>query len=108
MSCEQVVSLKAGTPNRPPRIIDSQSVVSGPSSPTPWPAVRGKRHGRVVAGPRRREGDSLLSTYLSTPMPFMFADQGFAGRLVDWAAGILNDGRDRLQAARTTRLRRAP
>jgi hypothetical protein len=26
---------------------------------------------------------TLLSTYLSTPIRFVFADQGFAGRLVD-------------------------
>src|SRR4051794_36825607 len=29
---------------------------------------------------------TLLSTYLSTPIRHVFADQGFAGRLVDWAA----------------------
>jgi transposase len=29
---------------------------------------------------------TLLSTYLGTPLRFVFADQGFAGRLVDWAA----------------------
>jgi hypothetical protein len=39
---------------------------------------------------------TLLSTYLSSPIRFVFADQGFAGRLVDWAAGTPeNDGRDR-------------
>lgn len=29
---------------------------------------------------------ALLSTYPSTPIRLVFADQGFAGRLVDWAA----------------------
>ena len=29
---------------------------------------------------------TLLSTYLSSPIRYVFADQGFAGRLVDWAA----------------------
>src|SRR3954447_8473496 len=29
---------------------------------------------------------TLLSTYLATPIRHVFADQGFAGRLVDWAA----------------------
>jgi hypothetical protein len=28
---------------------------------------------------------TLLSAYLVTPVWHMFADQGFAGRLVDWA-----------------------
>ena len=32
---------------------------------------------------------ALLSTYLTTPIRFVFADQGFAGRLVDWAATTL-------------------
>lgn len=33
---------------------------------------------------------ALLSVYLFTPIRFMFADQGFAGRLLDWAARTLN------------------
>jgi hypothetical protein len=32
---------------------------------------------------------TLLSTYLSTPIRHVFADQGFAGRLVDWSAESL-------------------
>ena len=27
----------------------------------------------------------LLDTYLRTPVRFVFADGGFAGRLIDWA-----------------------
>ncbi len=33
---------------------------------------------------------TLLSTYLTTPIRQVFADQGFAGRLVDWAADRLH------------------
>jgi transposase len=33
---------------------------------------------------------TLLSTYLFSPIRHVFADQGFAGRLVDWAAATLN------------------
>jgi transposase len=32
---------------------------------------------------------ALLSVYLATPIRYVFADQGFAGRLVDWAWRIL-------------------
>nr|WP_239089273.1 IS5 family transposase [Micromonospora gifhornensis] len=32
---------------------------------------------------------TLLSTYLATPIRHVFADQGFTGRLVDWARDIL-------------------
>jgi len=32
---------------------------------------------------------TLLSTYLHSPIRHVFADQGFAGRLVDWAAAYL-------------------
>jgi len=32
---------------------------------------------------------TLLSTYLTSPIRHVFADQGFAGRLVDWAAETL-------------------
>ena len=32
---------------------------------------------------------TLLSTYLSTPIRHVFADQGFAGKLVGWSAEIL-------------------
>jgi transposase len=33
---------------------------------------------------------ALLATVAATPIRHVFADQGFAGRLVDWAATILN------------------
>jgi hypothetical protein len=33
---------------------------------------------------------ALLSVYLFTPIRFVFADQGFAGRLIDWAARTLS------------------
>ena len=33
---------------------------------------------------------TLLSTYLTSPIRHVFADQGFAGKLVDWAAETLN------------------
>lgn len=32
---------------------------------------------------------TLLSAYLTTPIRYVFADQGFAGRLVDWARDTL-------------------
>jgi transposase len=32
---------------------------------------------------------TLLSTYLTSPIRYVFADQGFAGKLVDWAAETL-------------------
>lgn len=32
---------------------------------------------------------TLLSTYLTSPIRHVFADQGFAGKLVDWAADLL-------------------
>ncbi|MFI7695464.1 IS5 family transposase [Nonomuraea sp. NPDC049655] len=32
---------------------------------------------------------TLLSTYLTTPIRYVFADQGFAGRLVDWTHDTL-------------------
>ncbi len=31
----------------------------------------------------------LLATYLTTPVRYLFADAGFAGRLVDWAQTVL-------------------
>ena len=40
---------------------------------------------RIVAGPRRREDDSALELF-EYAVQIVFADQGFAGRLVDWAA----------------------
>ena len=32
---------------------------------------------------------TLLTTYLTSPIRHVFADQGFAGKLVDWAADTL-------------------
>ena len=62
-------------------------------------AVHRHRHPRPAAGRRRawpprvqdRDGakSALLDTYLRTPVRFVFADGGFAGRLVDWASQIL-------------------
>ncbi|MGX7674602.1 transposase [Plantactinospora sp. DSM 117369] len=36
---------------------------------------------------------TLLSLYLTTPVRFVLADAGFAGRLVDWATRILTTTR---------------
>ena len=47
----------------------------------------------VMAASRQdRDGakTTLLSTYLSSPIRHVFADHGFAGRLVDWAARALD------------------
>ncbi|MGS2640874.1 IS5 family transposase [Streptosporangium sp. LJ11] len=46
----------------------------------------------VMAASRQdRDGAKtvLLGTYLATPIRYVFADQGFTGRLVDWAHDIL-------------------
>ena len=37
----------------------------------------------------------LLDTYLRTPVRFVFADGGFAGRLLEWATQILWGSRTR-------------
>jgi hypothetical protein len=37
----------------------------------------------------------LLDTYLRTPVRFVFADGGFAGRLLEWATQILWGSRSR-------------
>jgi hypothetical protein len=50
---------------------------------------------------------TLLSTYLRTSIRYVFADQGFAGRLVDWAAVTLRRRWTHPQAGRATQLRRA-
>jgi hypothetical protein len=67
----------------------STTVVNGSSSPTPsarwwWSRV-------MAASVQDRNGakTTLLSAYLVTPIRFVFADAGFAGRLVDWTAAIL-------------------
>jgi len=45
----------------------------------------------LTAGRQDRDGAKpvLLDTYLRTPVRFVFADGGFAGRLLDWASSIL-------------------
>lgn len=45
----------------------------------------------VAASGKDREGAKavLLIVYLATPICFVFAEAGFAGRLVDWAARVL-------------------
>jgi transposase len=45
----------------------------------------------MAASVQDRDGakTTLLSMYLAVPVRFVFADAGFAGRLVDWAASIL-------------------
>jgi hypothetical protein len=42
---------------------------------------------RAATTPERRS--VLLDTYLRTPVRFVFADGGFAGRLLEWATRIL-------------------
>jgi transposase len=46
----------------------------------------------VTASMQDRDGakPALLQTYLRTPVRFVFADAGFAGRLLDWAHTILH------------------
>jgi hypothetical protein len=48
--------------------------------------------GVMAASWQDRDGGktTLLSAYLASPIRHVFADQGFAGRLVDWAATRLN------------------
>jgi transposase len=47
----------------------------------------------VVCAASRQDRDgakpALLDTYLRTRVRFVFADGAFAGRLLEWAAGIL-------------------
>jgi hypothetical protein len=45
----------------------------------------------LAASVQDRDGAKsvLLDTYLRTPVRFVFADGGFAGRLLDWATRIL-------------------
>ncbi|HEV8567756.1 MAG TPA: hypothetical protein VGQ92_11815 [Actinoplanes sp.] len=45
----------------------------------------------MAASWQNRDGakTTLLSTYLASPTRHVFADQGFPGRLVDWAAARL-------------------
>jgi hypothetical protein len=48
--------------------------------------LHASRFGRHV---RRHKRPALLEAYLLTPMRFVFAADGFAGRLLDWARTIL-------------------
>ena len=45
----------------------------------------------LAASVQDRDGakTTLLDMYLATPVQFVFADGGFAGRLLDWATQIL-------------------
>ena len=45
----------------------------------------------LAASVQDRDGakTTLLSAYLISPIRFVFADSGFAGKLVDWARTIL-------------------
>src|SRR3954468_20137186 len=104
---EQVRIAQGREPEPTAAIIDSQSVKG---ADTVGRGSRGYDAGKRINGRKRfivtdtlgllvvvcvmaaswqdRDGakTTLLSTYLSTPIRHVFADQGFAGRLVDWAA----------------------
>jgi transposase len=104
---EQVRVAQGREPEPSAGIIDSQSVKG---ADTVGRQSRGYDAGKKINGRKRfiitdtlgllvtvcvmaaswqdRDGakTALLSTYLATPIRYLFADQGFAGRLVDWAA----------------------
>ncbi len=104
---EQVRLPEGREPQSSAGIIDSQSVRG---ADTVGRNSRGYDAGRKINGRKRfivtdtlgllvvvcvmaaswqdRDGGktTLLSTYLASPIRHLFADQGFAGRLVDWAA----------------------
>ena len=104
---EQVRLQEGREPQPSAGIIDSQSVKA---ADTVGRDSRGYDAGKKVNGRKRfivtdtlgllvvvcvmaaswqdRDGakTTLLSAYLATPIRHVFADQGFAGRLVDWAA----------------------
>jgi transposase len=107
---EQVRVAQGREPEPSAGIIDSQSVRG---ADTVGRQSRGYDAGKKINGRKRfvitdtlglrvtvcvmaaswqdRDGakTALLSTYLATPIRYLFADQGFAGRLVDWAAAHL-------------------
>jgi len=108
-------------------LIDSQSVKG---ADTVGRATRGYDAGKKINGRKRfivtdtlglllvvtvlaastqdRDGAKsvLLDTYLRTRVRFVFADGGFAGRLLEWATHILaTTDLHRAQTRRTTRLR---
>jgi transposase len=64
----------------------------------------------VAASMQDRDGAKpvLLDTYLRTRARFLFADGGFTGRLLDWAAGSAHHDPGRAQARRPARIRRHP
>jgi transposase len=107
---EQVRLAEGREPEPSAGIIDSQSVKA---ADTVGRDSRGYDAGKKINGRKRfivtdtlgllvvvcvmaaswqdRDGakTTLLSAYLATPIRHVFADQGFAGRLVDWAAARL-------------------
>jgi transposase len=107
---EQVRIAEGREPEPTAGIIDSQSVKG---ADTVGRDSRGYDAGKKINGRKRfivtdtlgllvtvcvlaacwqdRDGGktTLLSTYLRSPIRHVFADQGFAGRLVDWAAEYL-------------------
>ena len=107
---EQVRIAEGREPEPSAGIIDSQSVKG---ADTVGRDSRGYDAGKKINGRKRfivtdtlgllvtvcvlaacwqdRDGGktTLLSTYLRSPIRHVFADQGFAGRLVDWAAEYL-------------------
>ncbi|MBB4957561.1 transposase [Micromonospora polyrhachis] len=107
---EQVRVSQGRNPQPSAGIIDSQSVKA---ADTVARDSRGYDAGKKINGRKRfivtdtlglllvvmvcaanvqdRDGakSTLLSLYLATPVRFVLADGGFAGRLVDWATRIL-------------------
>src|SRR5690349_24856061 len=98
---EQVRIAEGRAPEPSAGIIDSQSVKG---ADTVGRDARGYDAGKKINGRKRfivvvvlsasvqdRDGakSALLDTYLRTPVRFVFADGGFAGRLLDWATQIL-------------------
>ncbi len=107
---EQVRVAEGRAPEPTAGIIDSQSVKG---ADTVGRDSRGYDAGKKINGRKRfivtdtlgllvtvcvmaacwqdRDGakTALLSTYLATPIRHMFADQGFAGKVIDWAAARL-------------------
>jgi transposase len=107
---EQIRVAEGRDPHPSAGVIDSQSVKA---ADTVGRDSRGYDAGKKVNGRKRfivtdtlgllvgvtvlaaswqdRDGakTALLGVYLSTPIRYVFADSGFAGRLVDWAKGTL-------------------
>jgi transposase len=107
---EQIRLAEGRDPEPSAGVIDSQSVKG---ADTVGRDTRGYDAGKNVNGRKRfiitdtlgllvsvtvlaaswqdRDGakTALLSVYLNTPIRYIFADQGFAGRLVDWAKRTL-------------------